>query len=109
MSGVQQVATITTTPAEAQFLDPCFQSWINRHSERMKYESLMKDPQGVIEDNPEARWTGQNGTNTMYTKVRPASDPSAEPASLPVRFLVSRERRDELLRQRAAWERSYPR
>ena len=108
MGGAQQTTAVTATQAAALFIDPCFKSWIKRHSERLAYQELMDDPQGVIEV-PGSRRMGQNGTNTEYSDACPLSNPSAKPRTMPTRFLISRERRDELLRERAAWERLHPR
>ena len=112
MTGVQGAAAQTVQSlgitAKAQFIDPCFQTWVRRHTERLAYQRLINDPEGVIEV-PGSRRMGQNGMNIEYVSVRPASDPSAKPLTMPSKFLVTRERRDELLRERAAWEHSHPR
>ena len=107
MTAVQGATAQAAQPevaAEVLFIDPCFQSWIKRHSERQAYQQLMDDPQGVIE-TPGSRRVGQNGTNTEYVDVVPRSTPSVKPRTMPTRFLISRERHDELLRERTAWER----
>lgn len=109
MDGVQQPASVeTTTQVPEQFIDPCFWSWIIRHSERLAYERIMDDPLGVFEVAGSRR-KGQNGLDLEYADAVPASNPTAKPVTLPTKFLISRERRDQLLRERAAWERPHHR
>ncbi len=106
MGGVKQATVVTTEVAEL-FIAPSFRTWVKLHTEQFAYKELMDDPKGVLEV-PESRGMGQNGTNTEYADYVPRSKPMAKPQRMPTKFVVSRERRDQLLRERAAQERPHP-